>query len=63
MIAAAKPGSHDAVEAGCTCPVLDNHHGHGFVMGGERAYWIAENCPLHGAKKESKKAEDVRKTP
>jgi hypothetical protein len=42
-----KPGSDAAIEAGCTCPVLDNHHGHGFVMGGETVFWISEKCPLH----------------
>jgi hypothetical protein len=26
---------------------LDNHHGHGFVMGGETVFWISEKCPLH----------------
>lgn len=45
------PGSDAAREAGCTCPVLDNHHGHGFVMGGETVYWINEGCPLHHKRK------------
>lgn len=38
------PGSDAAIDAGCTCPVLDNAHGRG-VNG---LYWIAANCPLHG---------------
>ena len=24
------PGSPEAVEAGCSCPVIDNHHGRGY---------------------------------
>lgn len=41
------PGSTAAVEAGCTCPVLDNNHGirppwppHG--------WWVNHSCPMHG---------------
>jgi hypothetical protein len=48
-----KPGSDAAIEAGCTCPVLDNHHGHGFVMGGETVFWISEKCPLHDLRKDT----------
>jgi len=42
-----KPGSPDAAKAGCKCPVLDNHHGSGFPMGGRMVYWISEDCKLH----------------
>jgi len=38
------PGSPAAVEAGCTCPVLDNAHGEG-IRG---AFWINDDCPIHG---------------
>lgn len=39
------PGSDEAIERGCTCPVLDN--GHGRINGGEGPFWINEGCPLH----------------
>lgn len=46
------PGSSEAIEQGCTCAVLDNHHGQGFPMtqddGVVRAsFWISQGCPLH----------------
>jgi hypothetical protein len=42
------PGSKEAGDLGCTCAVLDNHHGAGFPWGGEISFWITENCPVHG---------------
>ncbi len=39
------PGSDEAIEQGCSCPVLDNGHGAG-IGGGQ--YWIGGNCPMHG---------------
>ncbi len=42
------PGSDKAIAAGCTCPVLDNVHGHGWVVNGKRVWWIHMDCPLHG---------------
>ena len=42
------PGSDAARGRGCRCPQFDNGHGRGFLMHGERVYWIAEGCPLHG---------------
>lgn len=41
------PGSDEAREQGCTCPVLDNHHGHGFQLNGETVFWLNEACQLH----------------
>lgn len=42
------PGSPEAIEAGCTCPVLDNGHGRGAFGDGEKyGYWMSESCPLH----------------
>lgn len=42
------PGSPEAVEQGCTCPVYDNAHGRGFGGDGEQwGWWITEKCPLH----------------
>ena len=39
------PGSDEALDLGCTCPVLDNGHGRGR---GDGQFWIMEDCPLHG---------------
>ncbi|MDR0250780.1 MAG: hypothetical protein LBI35_05690 [Burkholderiales bacterium] len=45
------PGSNEAVEAGCTCAIFDNHYGRGYGGDGEKFGWIMnENCPLHGEK-------------
>ena len=40
------PGSPEAVEQGCTCPILDNGHGDEY-LGQTRGFWITEDCPLH----------------
>ena len=43
------PGSLEAIEAGCECPVLDNEHGAGcFQVDGEPMFWITGTCPIHG---------------
>jgi hypothetical protein len=42
------PGSEEAGKMGCTCAVLDNHRGAGFLWDGEIAFWITEECPIHG---------------
>lgn len=50
------PGSKEAIEAGCGCPVMDNHHGDGIPMVDpdtkqiRRAYWVDATCPMHGDK-------------
>ncbi len=41
-----KPGSDEAIEQGCTCPVLDNGHGRGSARG-ENIFWISGDCKLH----------------
>lgn len=44
------PGSSKAVEAGCTCPRIDNSWGNGFhrpADGGPVLFVIASDCPLH----------------
>ena len=42
-----RPGSDEAIAAGCKCPVLDNAHGKGWLgMGG--VYVMREDCPIHG---------------
>lgn len=44
------PGSKEAIDAGCKCPVLDNERGRGAYLGedGKPVFWISELCPLHG---------------
>lgn len=44
------PGSDEAIKAGCTCPVFDNHHGRGFLRGGAPVFWITSGCPIHSPK-------------
>lgn len=44
------PGSPQAVREGCTCPVLDNHHGSGF-LGLDGMFVYNSGCPLHWEKK------------
>jgi hypothetical protein len=41
------PGGKAAIAKGCTCPVLDNNHGSGFMVIGQRQFWMSEDCPLH----------------
>ena len=39
------PGSDEALDLGCKCPILDNNHGkHVPWQGG---YIIVEGCPVH----------------
>ena len=50
------PGSDEACELGCTCPVLDNAHGRGCGRVGEDGkplFWVSGNCPIHSKKKET----------
>lgn len=39
------PGSDEALDQGCTCPVLDNNHGRGYMGPGE--FVVTEGCPIH----------------
>ncbi len=41
------PGSDFAVNAGCTCPVLDNGHGDEAAAEARGGFWVNEGCPLH----------------
>lgn len=41
------PGSDEALEQGCQCPVLDNNYGEGSDWGPDK-FWISGLCPLHG---------------
>ena len=42
------PGSDEALERGCTCPVMDNAHGKGTGTGDPPDWWVSSDCPLHG---------------
>lgn len=45
------PGTKEAVEAGCKCPVIDNHYGRGYCgVAGEFVYNM--DCPIHAMKAE-----------
>lgn len=45
------PGSWEALAKGCTCPVIDNHRGHGVPDGkGARLFWYTVGCPVHSPK-------------
>lgn len=42
------PGSPEAKNNGCLCPVIDNHYGDGRHGDSEQYGWITHaRCPLH----------------
>lgn len=46
------PGSGDAIMRGCTCPVIDNGHGIGYMGGakdktGSALFVYTIGCPVH----------------
>jgi hypothetical protein len=47
------PGSTEALQLGCKCPVMDNQYGEGsgyYSDDGTPAFWNNAECPLHGIK-------------
>jgi hypothetical protein len=40
------PGSKAAIDAGCTCPVMDNEYGEGYI-GMEDIFVYSGGCKLH----------------
>ena len=44
------PGSDEARERGCNCPVMDNARGLGArgTRGDDAVFWMTSTCPLHG---------------
>ena len=42
------PGSDEAINQCCTCPVVDNGHGRGIGDPDSPCFWISLYCPLHG---------------
>ena len=51
------PGSDEAIDLGCCCPILDNEHGKG-AYGDGKMFWYAEGCPVHAPNKISTRSED-----
>jgi len=47
-VAQLPPGSPDAVERGCACPVLDNRRGIGGYCLPDGEYIINGSCAIHG---------------
>ena len=42
------PGSQEAIDQGCKCPVLDNGHGRGaYIKDDEWIFWYSTDCDLH----------------
>lgn len=42
------PGSKEAINLGCSCPVEDNHKGKGIPSATGMLFWMESSCPLHG---------------
>lgn len=40
------PGSDEALEMGCECPVMDNHRGM-FAPYPPDGWWMTPGCPVH----------------
>lgn len=53
-------GAKDAINKGCTCPVIDNYYGKGFMLRGERVFWFNAGCCLHGAKEDAQISPETR---
>lgn len=48
MAAWLNPGSPEAIEQGCVCPVEENNHGAGWrVTKTGRHYALNDECPVH----------------
>lgn len=43
------PGSEEALNDGCVCPVIDNHYGKGFSYENDDTphFWYTGGCPVH----------------
>ena len=47
MVVIPNPGSDEAIEQGCMCPVLDNGHGSDSLAKDRGGFIIVVGCPLH----------------
>lgn len=44
------PGSKEAIDNGCLCPISDNRYGKGmYISYNGPVFVVTENCPLHHA--------------
>ena len=50
------PGTQEAIDAGCICPVMDNHYGQGY-MGMEDVFIYTAGCPVHMLKEKKDETE------
>lgn len=43
------PGSWEAFEVGCICPMIDNRRGKGAYTNDDDkpVFWVNEDCPIH----------------
>lgn len=41
------PGTHEDKEIGCTCPVIDNHYGRGY-LNDSKTFIYNMSCKIHG---------------
>ena len=39
------PGSQEAQDLGCICPIMDNEYGNEELTGG--AFYVTKGCPVH----------------
>ena len=44
------PGSREARDAGCRCPIIDNAHGRGYMCDNHERFVVNDNCPIHGGR-------------
>lgn len=55
------PGSREAIEAGCTCPRMDNINGKGVLIDGQICFWYNPECPYHTIKTDEPKENNCDK--
>lgn len=48
------PGSKEAIDLGCSCPVIDNHYGKGILIEENQEFWISQDCIVHDGGKSEK---------
>lgn len=54
------PGSEEAVQAGCTCPVLDNNYGESPPWP-PNGWWYNGECPVHCPEETKEEAQKIAK--
>ena len=51
------PGSNEAIDLGCSCPIMDNSYGEGY-MGMKDTFIYNQSCKLHKTKEEPPEEND-----